>query len=112
MALGAKVALERLREDLLEFKGKSDGHIRSSPIDLSQAQQTTPKDYEFINWAQLRKFVPSNPPTDGFLDTPRAIPLAVAELMEAVDFGDATKIKQLVKKNPCLIHSRLRAEAT
>lgn len=109
---GYPVALERLRKALPEFKGKSDRHIRNSPIVLSQAQQTIAQEYGFDGWARLRKFIRSHPPTEGFLNTPGALPPTVAELMEAVDVGDASKVKDLVDKNPSLVHARVSSDIT
>lgn len=107
-----RVAVERLRKAIPEFHRRSDAHILRTPISLAHAQQVIAKEYGYDNWAKLRKFVKSHPSTEGFLNTPEAMPPAVAAIVEAVDAADVESVKKLIEQNPSLIHARVASDIT
>lgn len=106
------VAAERLRKALPDLKRKSNRHIFDTSIALRDAQRTIAKEYGMESWAHLRKFIRSHPSTQGFLNTPGAMPPDVAEILEAVDDGDAEKVAQLIEANPSLVHARVASDIT
>ncbi|MCY3621684.1 MAG: hypothetical protein OXH68_08215, partial [Gammaproteobacteria bacterium] len=81
------VAAARLRKALLELAGKSDRAVFDATITPADAQRTIAKEYGFGSWRGLREFVRSHPATDGFLNTPGAVPPDVAAIVDAVDAG-------------------------
>lgn len=102
----------RLRKALPGLRRKSDRQVFGTSISLADAQRTIAKEYGFEEWPQLRKFVRSNRSTDGFLNTPGAMPPDVAELVAAIDFGDVDTVSQLIRKNPSLVHARVASDIT
>ncbi|MCY3883305.1 MAG: ankyrin repeat domain-containing protein [Gammaproteobacteria bacterium] len=107
-----RVAAERLRKALPKFRRRSDAHIFRSPITLADAQRVIAKEYGFDAWTKLRKFVTSHPSTEGFLNTPGALPPAVAAIVEAVDAADVESVKKLIEQNPSLVHARVASDIT
>ena len=106
------IAAERLRRALPALRRKTDHSIFETDISLAYAQSTVAKEYGFDSWAGLRKFVKSNPPTAGFLNTPGAMPPDVAAIVDAVDTGDAELVKKLLRKNRSLVHARVASDIT
>ena len=106
------VAAVRLRKALPELAGNSDGEVFEAPIALADAQRTIAKEYGFGSWRRLREFVRSHPATDGFLNTPGAVPPDVAAMVDAVDAGDAERLKPLIDANPSLVHARVASDIT
>ncbi|MDE0662148.1 MAG: ankyrin repeat domain-containing protein [Gammaproteobacteria bacterium] len=106
------VAAVRLRKALPELAGKSDREVFDAAITLADAQGTIAKEYGFGSWRALREFVRSHPATDGFLNTPDAVPPDVAAMVDAVDAGDAERLKPLIEANPSLVHARVASDIT
>lgn len=106
------IAAVRLRKALPELGDKSDRRIFEAPVTLADAQRTIAKEYGFGSWRRLRDFVRGNPATDGFLNTPGAMPPAVAALVDAVDAGDVEQVAQRIEANPSLVHARVASDIT
>lgn len=109
---GLPIACMRLRKALPQFKGKSNRQILNSTLSLADAQRTIAKEYGMDSWVALKKFVRSHPATEGFLNTPDAMPPAVARLVDAVDTGDVDRVKQSLAENPSLVHARVASDIT
>ncbi len=105
-------AAARLRKALPALREKSDDDIFSASIALADAQRTIAREYGFGTWRGLRAFVRSHPATEGFLNTPGAVPPDVAAVVEAVDAGDAARLKPLIEANPSLVHARVASDIT
>ena len=85
------IAGVRLKKGISELKRKSNRQILNIPISLADAQRVIAKEYGFDEWKQLRKFIRSHPSTEGFLNTPGAMPPAIAAMVDAVDKGTQRK---------------------
>ena len=105
-------AAVRLRKALPALGGKSDDDVFAATVTLRDAQRTIAQEYGFGSWRGLRAFVQSHPATDGFLNTPGAVPPDVAAMVDAVDAGDAAKLKPLIEANPSLVHARVASDIT
>ena len=103
-------AAVRLRKALPALEEKSDGDIFAATVTLRDAQRTIAREYGFGSWRGLRAFVRSHPASDGFLNTPGAVPPAVAAMLGAVDAGDAERLKPLIEANPSLVHARVASD--
>ena len=106
------IACIRLRKAIPELRRKSDRQILNTAISLTDAQRVIAKEYGFDEWKQLRTFIRSHPSTENFLNTPGAMPPDVAEIVEAVDKGDAEQVKRLIAKNPSIVHARIASDIT
>ena len=105
-------AAVRLRKALPALGEMSEGEIFAATITLADAQRTIAREYGFGSWQGLRAFVRSHPGTEGFLNTPAAMPPDVAAMVDAVDAGDAGRLKALIEANPSLVHARVASDIT
>ena len=106
------VAAVRLRKAMPTLREKSNGDIFDATITLADAQRTIAREYGFGSWRALRTFVQRHPATEGFLNTPGAVPPDVAAMVDAVDAGDAGRLKALIEANPSLVHARVASDIT
>ena len=106
------IACVRLKKALPKLKRKSNKQILNTAISLEDAQRVIAKEYGFDEWQELRRFIKSHPTTDGFLNTPGAMPPDVATITAAVDKGDADEVKRLISKNPSIVHARVASDIT
>ena len=106
------IAAVRLRKALPDLAGKSDGDVFDATVRLADAQRTIAREYGFGSWRGLRTFIRSHPATDGFLNTPGAVPPDVAAVVDAVDAGDAERLKPLIQANPSLVYARVASDIT
>ncbi len=104
-------AAVRLRKALPALREMSDDEVFAATITRADAQRTIAREYGFGSWRALRTVVPSHPATEGFLNTSGAVPPDVAAMVDAVDPGDAGRLKALIEAAPSLVHARV-ARAT
>ena len=103
---------QRLREFHPRFKGAKDDAIFAASLSLADAQLTIAREYGFKSWARLKAIVES-PDWASRLKLPfheRIEDMAFRRGVELIDAGDATGLREHLKRHPKLVHQHVEFE--
>jgi hypothetical protein len=104
---------QRIREFNPRFSGATDAEIFDATLRLSDAQFMIAREYGFKSWARLKAHVES-PELASKLKLPhheRIEDPAFRRAVDLLDAGDATGLRDHLKRHPKLVHERVEFEA-
>jgi len=103
---------QRLREFHPRFKGTADNEIFAARLSLADAQLTIAREYGFKSWARLKAVIES-PETLERLELPQHERIDDETFrwgVELVDAGDASGLREHLKRHPKLVHQHVEFE--
>ena len=108
---GEPRAAARVRESLPQMTGRTDAEVLQSRFALKDAQSVVAREYGFEDWLALKRHVEdvSAESRERVFDEGN-LPEPVAAILRAVEDGDADRVREMLEREPGLVHVRVRSD--